>query len=90
MNIIEKTEDKLTSDKWRQTRPRDLCALSCAVHLHLPQLKPEGGSSQVRPGDKRVPSQERRVRLQQPIPGEGRHFQWAGESSRAEGEGRLE
>ena len=34
----------LTSDKWRQVRPRDLRTVSSAVHL--PQLKPEPGSSQ--------------------------------------------
>ena len=34
----------LTSDKWRQVRPRDLRTVSSAVHL--PQLKPEAGSSQ--------------------------------------------
>ena len=52
----------LTSDKWRQVRPRDLRTLSRAVHL--PQLKSESGSSS---------SQERRVILQQQAPGEGRH-----------------
>ena len=53
----------LTSDKWRQARPRDLRASSRAVHL--PQLKSEAGSSS---------SQERRrVILQQQAPGEGRH-----------------
>ena len=50
----------LTSDKWRQARPRDLRASSRAVHL--PQLKSVAGSSQ-----------ERRVILQQQAPGEGRH-----------------
>ena len=50
----------LTSDKWRQARPRDLRASSRAVHL--PQLKSVAGSSQ-----------ERRVILQQQDPGEGRH-----------------
>ena len=34
----------LTSDKWRQVRPRDLRTVNSAVHL--PQLKPEAGSSQ--------------------------------------------
>ena len=50
----------LTSYKWRQAGPRDLGALSRAVHL--PELKPQVGSSQVKPGDQRasVPSQERR------------------------------
>ena len=61
----------LTSDKWRQVRPRDLRTLSRAVHL--PQLKSEAGSSQ-EPGDQYVPCQERRMRLQHPAPGEGRHF----------------
>ena len=54
----------LTSDKWRQVRPRDLCALSCAVPL--PQLKSEAGSSS-------SSSQGRRVILQQQALGEGQH-----------------
>ena len=56
----------LTSDKWRQVRPRDLRTVSTAVHL--PQLKPEAGSSQ---GTSMIPV--RRVRLQHPAPGESRH-----------------
>ena len=77
----------LTSDKWRQARPRDLRTLSRAVHL--PQLKSEAGSSQGtstacplsgEEGETPTPSSRRGPTL--PV--------WASESYRAEGEGRLE
>ena len=79
----------LTSDKWRQVRPRDLRTLSRAVHL--PQLKSEGSSSKgtstacpLSGEEGETPTTGSRRGPTLPVRAA------AGESYRAEGEGRLE
>ena len=77
----------LTSDKRRQVRPSDLRTLSRAVHL--PQLKPEAGSSQGTSTACPLSGEEGET----PTTGSRRGPTLpvrAGESYRAEGEGRLE